>query len=157
MKITPYEIAQRFAGIQEVAGSTANPAILAMLRLDAEWPEDDSVPWCSAFMNYVFWLLNLPRSRSLRARSWLNVGFAVGSLWLAERGHDVVVLKRGGGDQPGPEVIKAPGHVGLFHSYDDDNGVVKILGGNQSDSVNVKSYSIDRILSIQRVLPVGGG
>ena len=30
-----------------------------MLRLDAEWPEGDDVPWCSGFMNCVAWLLPL--------------------------------------------------------------------------------------------------
>lgn len=64
-----FDIAQRFVGIAEIPGHKDSPQVLAMLRLDETWPENDEVPWCSAFLNYVAWLLRLPRSKSLRARS----------------------------------------------------------------------------------------
>ena len=146
--ITPYHIAQRFEGIQEVSGKTANPQILAMLQLDNRWPSDDSVPWCSAFCNHVAWLLRLPRSKSLRARSWLNVGRHI-EIPDAVVGYDVVILKRGSGEQPGPETIDAPGHVGFFAGF--KNGAVLVLGGNQSDSVNIREYSVARVLGIRRL------
>ncbi|MEE8579365.1 MAG: TIGR02594 family protein [Hyphomicrobium sp.] len=148
MQINAYQIAQRFAGMAEVSGKTANPQIMAMLSLDAKWPEDDSVPWCSAFVNYVAWLLRLPRSKSLRARSWLETGVPV-PLSYAEPGFDVVILKRGKGDQPGPEVIKAPGHVGFFAGI--DGGQVLLLGGNQSDQVSIGSYLGERVLGVRRL------
>lgn len=148
IEITAFELAQRFVGVKEIPGSENNSQVLAMLRLDAQWPEGDSVPWCSAFTNYIAWLLRLPRSKSLRARSWLLVGVPV-SLELAEPGFDVVILKRGSGEQPGPEVIEAPGHVGFFAGVEGDN--VMILGGNQSDSVNVAAYPVDRILGIRKL------
>jgi uncharacterized protein (TIGR02594 family) len=145
-----YDIAQRFIGTGEVSGSTANPMILAMLKLDSDWPEDDSVPWCSAFMNYIAWLCRLPRSKSLRARSWLMVGRPVlGPAMVPEIG-DVVILKRGHGKQPGPEIVDAPGHVGFFAGMDGDN--VLILGGNQSDTVKVSTYPVARILGIRRLV-----
>jgi len=112
MNITAFDIAQRFVGIKEVGGSVDNPQIMAMLNLDMSWPENDEVPWCSAFANYVCWLLRLPRSKNLRARSWLEVGKGI-PLDMAEAG-DIIVLKRGKGEQPGPEVLKAPGHVGFY-------------------------------------------
>jgi uncharacterized protein (TIGR02594 family) len=93
MQITAFDLAHRFVGMKEVSGSLNNPAILAMLRLDNEWPTDDAVPWCSAFTNYVAWLLNLPRSKSLLARSWLVVGRAI-ELADARAGFDVVILRR---------------------------------------------------------------
>jgi hypothetical protein len=74
IEVSAYDIGQRFVGLKEVSGTTSSPQVLAMLRLDQNWPQDDSVPWCSAFTNYVAWLLRLPRSKSLRARSWLIVG-----------------------------------------------------------------------------------
>ena len=147
-EISAYEIAQRFVGIKEVPGSTANPHILAMLRLDQEWPEDDSVPWCSAFVNYVAWLLRLPRSKSLRARSWLTVGEAI-ELQDAEAGFDVVIFKRGGGTQPGPDVIDAPGHVGFFAGIEGRN--ILVLSGNHSDSVSISSYPKGRLLGVRRL------
>ena len=156
MQITAYDIAQRFIGCKEVPGTEANPAIMAMLKLDGDWPQDDKVPWCSAFVNRVCWLLRLPRSKSLRARSWLEIGQAI-NLVDAIAGFDVVILKRGSGVQPGPDVIEAPGHVGFFAGHEvrvneAGPGKVLILGGNQSDSVSVQAYDERRLLGIRRLL-----
>jgi uncharacterized protein (TIGR02594 family) len=148
IEVSAYDIAQRFVGSKEVPGTTSNPQVLAMLRLDENWPQDDSVPWCSAFANYVAWLLRLPRSKSLRARSWLNVGQVI-SLEEAEPGFDVVIFKRGTGSQPGPEVIDAPGHVGFFAGVDGTK--ILVLGGNQSDSVSIGSYPKNALLGVRRL------
>lgn len=67
MNITAFDLAQRFIGIKEVPGSTSNPQVLAFLRLDNAWPDGDDVAWCSAFVNYIAWLLRLPRSKIGRA------------------------------------------------------------------------------------------
>jgi len=149
MNITAFDIAQRFVGQTEIAGEMSNPHILAMLKLDSNWPEDDEVAWCSAFVNYPTWLLRLPRSKSLLARSWLNVGKEIG-LPNAKPGFDIVILKRGAGEQPGVENTTAPGHVGFYAGQ--AGNFVQLLGGNQSDSVKVSSYAISRILSIRRLI-----
>ena len=143
-----YDIAQRFVGIKEVVGTSSNSQILAMLHLDQKWPRGDEVPWCSAFMNYVAWLLRLPRSKNLRARSWLTVGRPI-PIDEAEAGFDVVVLKQEAANQPGPDVIEAPGHVGLFAGRQGNS--VLVLGGNQSDMVNVKRFRSSRVLGIRRL------
>ena len=148
IEITAYDLAQRFVGMSEVAGKVSNPQILAMLQLDQAWPEQDEVPWCSAFVNYIAWLLRLPRSKSLGARSWLQVGIPI-NLENAEVGFDVVILKRGSGNQPGPEVINAAGHVGFFAGS--ERPQVLMLGGNQSDSVNVSRFFVQNILGIRRL------
>ncbi|MBU1740024.1 MAG: TIGR02594 family protein, partial [Proteobacteria bacterium] len=142
------DLAQRFVGVKEVPDTASNPHVLAMLRLDQKWPKGDHVPWCSAFINYVAWLLRLPRSKSLMARSWLLVGKPVPKE-EAEVGFDVVVLKRGGANQPGPEKIDAPGHVGLFAGREGKK--VLILGGNQSDAVNVSLYPETLVLGVRRL------
>ncbi len=148
MVVTAFDIAQRFVGIEEVGGKVDNPQIMAMLKLDASWPDRDEVPWCSAFVNYVAWLLRLPRSKSLRARSWLEIGHRI-NIADARPGFDVVILQRGEGRQPGPEVIDAPGHVGFFAGVDGD--LIEVLGGNQSDTVKVSRYSKSRLLGIRRL------
>jgi len=148
---TAFDLAQRFVGMKEVPGSEHNSQIVAMLKLDVPWPEGDEVPWCAAFVNYVTWLLRLPRSKSLRARSWLLIGKAV-PLTEARVGFDVVVLKRGRGSQPGPETIEAPGHVGFYAGTDFDNDMVYVLGGNQGNAVNVRSYPFKLILGIRRLV-----
>lgn len=148
-----YELAQRYVGVQEVPGEVSNPLILAMLKLDADWPQDDEVPWCSAFVNWVCWNFRLPRSKSLRARSWLKVGVPIPDLREAEPGFDIVVLARGGGNQPGPDVIDAPGHVGFFAGVERGTAPTRLLllGGNQGNEVSLASYSVDRILGARRL------
>jgi len=149
MNITAYDIASRFLGLSEVAGTSSNPAVLAMLRLDAGSAiADDATPWCSAFVNYVCWLLRLPRSKSLAARSWLGVGAAI-DLDNAKVGEDVVILTRGSLPQPGPEELHAPGHVGFFGGR--DGPWVVVLGGNQGDKVSLARFPPDRILAVRRL------
>lgn len=156
MTIDAFTLAQRFVGVEEVSGSASNPHVLAMLRLDAKWPAGDDVPWCSAFVNYIAWLLRLPRSKSLAARSWLAAGRPI-DLVDALPENDVVILKRGGAKQPGPEVIQAPGHVGFYagrqNVIGDVGGArVLILGGNQADSVSVAPFKLDQVLGVRRLL-----
>jgi uncharacterized protein (TIGR02594 family) len=147
MHITLFDIAQRFSGMREIEGEMNNPAILSMLQLDMRWPDSDEVPWCSGFANYCAWLLRLPRSKSLRARSWLTVGHPV-TLEQAVVGFDVVVLSRGA-SPPGPEVLDAPGHVGVFAGLEVPR--VYLLGGNQNNEVNVSPYALDRVLGVRRL------
>ena len=150
MIITPYEVATRFIGIKEMQGHAANPHILAMLQLENPFIVDDEIPWCSAFVNYIVWLMGISRSKSLAARSWLKVGTQI-AINDARADADIVVLSRGVGTQPGPDVIAAPGHVG-FYSGNDGMGTVLILGGNQGDSVSIKPFPVGHILGIRRLI-----
>ena len=148
MHVSAFSLAERFIGQEEVAGSMGNPQIMAMLQLDQAWPEDDSVPWCSAFVNYIAWLLRLPRSKGLRARSWLLVGGIVKPA-DGQVGFDVAVFSRGSGLQPGPSVIAAPGHVGFYAGMMGES--VLVLGGNQGDAVSIAAYGRDRLLGLRRL------
>lgn len=143
MKIetTAFDLAQRFVGTAEVPGAGDNPRIMSMLRLDGDWPQGDEVPWCSAFVNYIAWLLRLPRSKALNARSWLGVGRPI-ALADAQPENDVVVFWRGSADA-------ATGHVGLYAGVEGDR--VLVLGGNQGDSVSVSGYPMSRLLGVRRL------
>lgn len=149
MEITPFKIAQRFIGVREGAGAINEPLVLAMLRLDSKWVEKDETAWCSAFVNFVCFLLELPRSRSLAARSWLTVGASI-PLSDARPGFDVVVLKRGAGVQPGPDVLAAPGHVGFYAGQ--TAGEVLLLAGNQGDAISIAPFPKSRILGVRRLV-----
>jgi len=155
ISINAFELAQRFVGMEELPLNQDNPQILAMLRLDQKWPEHDEVPWCSAFVNYICWLLRLPRSKDLRARSWLEVGRSV-DIEQARVGFDVVILKRGSGNQPGPDVTDAPGHVGFYAGRKEEaeysrSDLIYLLGGNQGNKVSIAGYLETRILGIRRL------
>lgn len=141
--------AQRFVGLKELPGPDQHPLIqwwFSLCGMGNNQP--DEVPWCSAFINGMAWDCRLPRSKSASARSWLGVGRSV-LLENAKPG-DVVILSRGSGQQPGPEVLKAPGHVGLFAGW--ETGVVLVLGGNQQDSVSVQAFPLSRLLGIRRLV-----
>jgi uncharacterized protein (TIGR02594 family) len=146
--LTAFALAERFIGLREVPGLASNPELLAMLRLDAAWPDGDHVPWCSAFVNYIAWLAGLPRSRSLLARSWLGVGRPIG-LQEARPGWDVVVLRLVGRGQAGPELREAPGHVGFYAGHTPAR--IALLGGNQQNTVSVMRFPLARLLGLRRL------
>ena len=153
IQITPFELSQRFVGqVLERQGSADHPLIqwwlsLCGFGLDAH----DEVPWCSAFANGIAWELRLPRSKSAAARSWLTVGQAI-PIEQAIVGFDVVILKRGTGVQPGPEVLNAQGHVGFYAGNGD--GKLFILGGNQSNGVSIANFPASSLLGVRRLRDV---
>lgn len=156
LAITPFDIAQRYLGLEEIPGEKDHPFIQWCFTLCGYGTDTpDEIPWCSAFIQHPFWELHLPRSKSARARSWLEIGKAVDREWEARAGFDVVILSRGGGNQPGPEVINAPGHVGLFAGWvsggGTDRNFVRILSGNQGDKVSIQAFPSNRILGIRRI------
>jgi uncharacterized protein (TIGR02594 family) len=149
MNVTAYDIARRFVGIEELDRGD-HPLIQWGFMLCGLGPEThDEVPWCSALAQVPPFLLGLPRSKSAAARSWLKVGTPV-ELDRAQIGFDVVILSRGDGPQPGPDVISAPGHVGFFAGM--DAGRLLLLAGNQSDSVNIARYHTERVLGVRRLV-----
>lgn len=153
MNRTAYDIAADWMreGVSEIAGNQDNFAIMAMLTLDNQWPEHDETPWCAGFAAFVAMNAGLKRSKSLLARSWLAVGEPI-ELDQARVGNDVVILKRGSGNQPGPENLTAPGHVGFFAGATPHH--VYLLGGNQNDAVNIGRYPIEQLLGVRRLQPL---
>lgn len=148
MQITAFQMAERLLGLQEVAGDEDNGFVVWSHSLCGLGQSPDEVPWCSSWLNAIAFLLGLPRSASALARSWLIVGKEI-ELDQAKPGFDIVILKRGGGNQPGPDVLQAPGHVGFYAGH--DNFFVDLLGGNQGDKVSVASFERSRLLSVRRL------
>ncbi len=140
--MTPYALAQRFVGeIRELPGNQHHPFIQwahMLCGLGADQP--DEVPWCSSFLNAIAWALNLPRSKSAAARSWLSVGQVI-ELRAASPGYDVVVLKRG--------THPAQGHVGLFAGLQGDR--VHLLGGNQGNTISIAAFPVQDVLGVRRL------
>ena len=139
-------------GLTEESGPHANPQVLAMLQRLDKTVVDDAVPWCSAFVSFIAWLLDLPRSTSLSARSWLPIGERV-VLSNAVAGFDVAIFKRGTGVQPGPDVLAAPGHVAFFDHLDGPR--VWCVGGNQGDAVSLEPFPTANLLGLRRLSPPG--
>ena len=153
---TPLELARGMLGVMEAAGEADNPQVVAFLRACRPEVTDDEVPWCSAFVSWCCKVTGFERSRSLRARSWLDVGADVRGPADARPG-DVVVFSRGRLPQPGPEVRRAPGHVAFVAEAPAPGATrIKVVGGNQGDRVSEKRYPTSRVLGFRRLGPGRG-
>lgn len=169
MQLTALELAGRFLGLDEIPGAGDTPLITAMVQVVkgdmrgavglagvGRLPADDETPWCSIFLGFTAYLLNLPRparhadpsirSLAMRARSWLTIGDPV-ELVEARAGYDCVVLNRAGGPTQ-TTVINAPGHVGLF--LERQGELVRIRGGNQGNRVSDAGYPARDVLGVRR-------
>jgi uncharacterized protein (TIGR02594 family) len=151
MPASPYDIARRFLGIGEIAGPTHHPFVQfchSVAGLGIEQP--DETAWCGSFVSTVAWIagIELP-GKPARARSWLKAGHAV-LVGEARPGWDIVIITRGTGEQPGPDVLDAPGHVG-FYAGRTAAGAITLLGGNQGDVVSFATFPASRVLGIRRL------
>lgn len=94
--------------------------------------------WCAAYVNATLKQAGYEGTGSNMARSFLNWGQKVDQ---PQRG-DIAVFTRG--DPNGPY-----GHVGFFDGYNED-GTIRVLGGNQGDAVSVASYDPNSLLGFRR-------
>jgi len=130
--------AAQYLGVREIPGKRHNPLIVQWSRAILHWVRDDEVPWCSSFMNAVADEAGYIGTGSAAARSWLNVGYKVDD----PQPGDIAVFWR-------VSPSSWQGHVGIVRNVDEKN--VWILGGNQSNMVNVAPYPISRLLSYRRL------
>jgi uncharacterized protein (TIGR02594 family) len=138
-------------GVQERPGGAHNPRIIEYGTAVSLNVTTDEVPWCSNFINWLMRELSIDRTHSARARSWLLYGQRLTYPALG----CVVVMKRGGPGQPGPDVIAAQGHVGLLTAMPEP-GRMTILGGNQSNRVCEKTYPLSLMLDMRYPTTIGG-
>ncbi len=144
--MTPFDLAQRYLGITEIHGELDHPLIRWWHSLTPIGETDDEVPWCSSFVNGICWELRRPRSKSVRARSWLDVGMSLPALSSPTADSDIVILSRGSSP--------TAGHVGFFAGWGEVAQLVKtvrILGGNQGNQVSIATYPRSQILGIRRI------
>lgn len=94
------------------------------------------IPWCAGFVNAILARSGYETTESLQARSFLNWGAKTKD----PKEGDIVVLTRG--------KSKYAGHVGFFQGYEwyGSELYVKVLGGNQSKSVNVAYFPARKVL-----------
>lgn len=130
--------AKKYIGLKEIHGDQDNPKIVEFWkRIKMSGVKDDETPWCAAFVGGILETCGISSTRSGLARSYENWGVAL----KRPVPGCVVVFKRDGG-----------GHVG-FVVGKDKVGNILVLGGNQGDAVNVKSFSVARVTAYR--WPVG--
>lgn len=136
-----FDIAARQIGLNE---NEKSAALSDYLRTGGQNLDPATTAWCAAFVNATLEQTGVESTGALNARSYLDWGQEVTE---PQRG-DVAVFSRG--DPNGWQ-----GHVGFFDGYNDD-GTIRVLGGNQSDAVNVASYGADRLLGFRRAAGQAG-
>lgn len=136
-----YEMAHREVGLKEIAGPRDEAKIVNFFaEVGHDWVKDDETAWCAAFVGAMLERAGLPSTRKLDARSYLRWGDEI-QLENARPG-DIVVFYRG--DPNGWQ-----GHVGFFVSKTATK--INVLGGNQSNMVNIQPMSAMKLISVRRV------
>lgn len=127
------DIASGELGVTEIPGSRSNPRVLEYHDATSLHASDDSVPWCSSFVNWCMKQAGIQGSGSAAARSWLTWGRKLDG----PQNGCIAVLRRG--NSP------TNGHVAFY--VGDAGASIKLLGGNQSDQVKISSFPKSMLLS----------
>ena len=135
---TAYEMAKAEVGTVEWANGN-NPKVVAYFK-DSGNPGvmDDETAWCAAFVGAMLKRAGIKGTGKLIARSYLDWGPPVDRKNALPG--DVVIFKRGNSSWQG--------HVAFF--VKDRGALIDVLGGNQSNAVNVKGYQAAALLGIRR-------
>lgn len=133
-----YELAKAEIGTVEWKNGD-NPTVVAYFADSGNaGVKNDETAWCAAFVGAMLRRAGMKSTGALNARSYLDWGTPVDRK-DAQPG-DVVVFKRGNSSWQG--------HVAFF--VKDRGKLIDVLGGNQSNAVNIKGYSADALLGIRR-------
>ena len=138
MKYAWYEEAKRLVGTQEWRGSRHNPTIMGWIKalgtkVLGVAVNDDETPWCGTFVAHCMRVAGIESPPiAVRARSWATWGANLRESHLTPGA--VLVFQRPGG-----------GHVGFYVAEDDV--CYHVLGGNQSNSVNVMRIEKSRCIA----------
>lgn len=136
--MTPYELALAEIGTVEWRDGN-NPKVVAYFKDSGNaGVKDDETAWCAAFVGAMLKRAGIKGTGKLNARSYLDWGVPVDRK-NAKPG-DVVIFKRGNSTWQG--------HVAFF--VKDRGALIDVLGGNQSNAVNIKGYQAAAVLGIRR-------
>ena len=140
------QLARQDLGVREVPGSGSNPAIMRAWRYcDYDPPNGDETAWCSAKACEWVERAGLPSTRAPNARSWMKWGHELKKPRLG----CIVVFWRG-------SPTDWRGHVALYLGSGSRPGTVRVIGGNQSNSVSIAEYSAAQVLSFRWPVTASG-
>lgn len=130
--------ARSLIGVREIVGPQHNPSIMGWIKalgskvlgIDVK---DDETAWCGTYVAHVMQThgLDLPKI-AVRASSWGSYGRQLNG----PRYGCILVFTRSGG-----------GHVGFY--VGEDRTHYHVLGGNQSNSVNIMRLDKSRLTSMR--------
>lgn len=122
--------ARKAIGIKEIKGSKHHPDIAQYWKdIKRGGIKDDETPWCAAFVGAMLERAGIRSTRFESAKSYLDWGVTLSDPQYG----CVVIFSRSGG-----------GHVGFVVGVD-ARGRLMVLGGNQSDEVNITPFDRSRV------------
>jgi len=124
--------AKKLIGIKEIKGIAHSQEVLKMWRdIKRGGIKDDETAWCAAYVGASLERAGIVSTRYESAKSYLSWGVELPAPAFGA----VAVLTRDGG-----------GHVGFVVGIDNAKHIL-LLGGNQSDAVNVRAFDAKRVVS----------
>jgi len=133
------ELALAEQGQAEVAGEGRdNPRILEYHQATTLRATHDETPWCSSFVNWVLRQSGHPGTRNALASSWL----AWGQKLTGPRYGAIAIIRSRSAAGNAATGSSTGYHVGFLVEQTDK--AVRLLGGNQSDTVKVSSFSFEK-------------
>ena len=122
--------ARKHIGLKEIKGDKHHPEIVQFWKdIKRGGIKTDEVPWCAAFVGAMLERVGVKSTRFESAKSYLDWGQL---LALPVVGCIVIFTREGGG------------HVGFVVGRD-TKGNLLVLGGNQGDEVNIRSFPVSRV------------
>ena len=122
--------ARKHIGLKEIKGGKHHPEIVQFWKdIKRGGIKDDETPWCAAFVGAMLERVGVKSTRFESAKSYLDWGQL---LALPVVGCIVIFTREGGG------------HVGFVVGRD-TKGNLLVLGGNQGDEVNIRSFPVSRV------------
>ncbi len=122
--------ARKHIGLQEIKGGKHHPEIVQFWKdIKRGGIKDDETPWCAAFVGAMLERVGVKSTRFESAKSYLDWGQVLTQPVVG----CIVIFTREGG-----------GHVG-FVLGQDAKGNLLVLGGNQGDEVNIRSFPVSRV------------
>lgn len=133
-----YQIAEAELGVHENAEpGQHNQRIIEYHSATSLRAHEDEVPWCASFVNWVMRQAGIPGTNSALAASWLDWGTFIDSGRIGA----VTVIRRIGFRRDAATGSWTGNHVGFFVSLEGNR--LRLLGGNQSDSVRFSNFNLD--------------
>lgn len=118
--------ARKYLGVREIPGVNHHPRIVSWWKaIKRAGIKTDEVPWCAAFVGAMLENVGLRSSRYESAKSYLTWGTGLSAPVTGC-------------------IVVFPHHVGFLVGVD-SFGRLLILGGNQSDEVNIRAFQRERV------------
>lgn len=131
-----HEVFKTELGVHETPGPKATSRIIEYDAHTTLKATSDEIAWCSSLANFAADKAGYPGAHSAAARSWLTYGVRLDVPIVG----CIVIFDRHDANNPNAA------HVACCDHADISNGIIRCIGGNQSNSVSVARTPVTKVL-----------